>query len=119
MCAATSCGSLTREAGLTTRRSTASRLEVTTQGSADLIEGEGGGTGYMTFTAENGDRLYSQARFVAQRVGGKPFVTWVSRISGGTGKLAGLRGTAKLMTNFDPTAGGQISNSTVEVELAK
>jgi hypothetical protein len=93
--------------------------QISTRGTGELYNNEGSGIGYMEFTAENGDKLFARNALVAQMVGGKPFVTWVGRIIGGTGKLAGLHGTTKLTSNFDTSPAGQVSNSTFEIDLAK
>jgi hypothetical protein len=94
-------------------------IEVFVRGTSDLTNGQGGGPGYMVFVVENGDKLFSRNAWVAQRDGsGKLTATWGGAITGGTGKLANTQGTTRLVTNFDPSPGGLVSNSQFDVEYS-
>jgi hypothetical protein len=93
-------------------------VEVFARGTGDLIDGHGGGPGYLVFVAENGDRFFSRNNFVAQQVSGKLTATWAGSITGGTGKFAGIQGTTRQFTNFDPSPGGVISNTQYDIEYS-
>jgi hypothetical protein len=94
-------------------------VEVSARGTGDLIDGQGGGNnGYLIFTAENGDKLFSRSDLVSRRVAGKMLVTWGGVITGGTGKLAGIHGSVSLVSNFDPSPGGVVSNATYDIEYS-
>ncbi len=94
-------------------------VEVSSRGTGDLIDGHGGSNnGYMIFTAENGDKFFSRNGLVAQRVSGKLLVTWSGAITGGTGKFAGIRGSTRSVSNFDPNPGGVPSNTSYDIEYS-
>jgi hypothetical protein len=42
-------------------------VELSQRGTADLTDGYGGGTGYIVFVAENGDKLFAHNNVVAQQ----------------------------------------------------
>ena len=50
-------------------------VEVAARGTGETADGHGGGTGYLVFTADNGDKFYSRNSLTSQRVGGKLLVT--------------------------------------------
>lgn len=93
-------------------------VEVFARGAADLIDGHGGGLGYLVFVAENGDKFFSRNNVVAQQASGKLTATWAGTITGGTGKLAGIKGTTRQFTNFDPSPGGVLSNTQYDIEYS-
>lgn len=94
-------------------------VEISSRGTGDLIDGHGGSNnGYMIFTAENGDKFFSHNGLVAQRVSGKLLVTWSGAITGGTGKFAGIQGSTRSVSNFDPNPGGVPSNTSYDIEYS-
>jgi hypothetical protein len=93
-------------------------VEVFQRGTSDLTNGHGGGTGYLVFTADNGDKFSSRNNWVAQQVSGKLTATWGGTITGGTGKFAGIQGTTRVFTNFDPSPGGAVSNTLIDIEYS-
>jgi hypothetical protein len=93
-------------------------VEVFQRGTSDLTNGYGGGTAYLVFAADNGDKFFSRNNWVAQQVAGKLTATWGGSITGGTGKFAGIQGTTRLVTNFDPSPGGAVSNTQIDIEYS-
>jgi hypothetical protein len=94
-------------------------VEVSARGTGDLIDGHGGSNaGYLIFTGENGDKFFSRSTLVSQRVSGKLLVTWGGAITGGTGKFTGIHGLVRQVSNFDPSPGGVLSNTSYDIEYS-
>jgi hypothetical protein len=93
-------------------------VELFQRGTADLTDGYGGGTGYIVFVAENGDRLFARNNVVAQQASGKLTAIWAGSITGGTGKFAGIHGATRTSANFDPSPGGAVSNLQINIEYS-
>jgi hypothetical protein len=80
--------------------------EAWTRGISDLIDGNGSTTTYGVYVMENGDRFFSRATLVAQGTGpGKFTTTAAGTITGGTGKLAGIKGIVRTNGTAEPKAG--------------
>jgi hypothetical protein len=90
-------------------------VEVWTR-AGDLTDGSG--TGYFVFVAENGDKLFARSAFIVQAASGKIAATTTGQITGGTGRLAGLRGVVRQALNFDPKPGGVPGESQYEIEYS-
>jgi hypothetical protein len=75
------------------------------QGIGDRFDGNGDGTSYTAFVLDNGDKFYVRNSLLIQNVSGKTVATTVGRITGGTGKLAGIQGVVRSLTNFDIKTG--------------
>jgi hypothetical protein len=90
-------------------------------GEGEMYGPEGHASGFTVFTAENGDKLYARSDILGEKVNGKTVVTWIGHITGGTGKLANIKGRVRMVSTPDivPTTGGQITNTTWEIELSK
>jgi len=72
------------------------------RGTGDLTDGYGTATGYQLYVMENGDRFFVRAANVTQTgTGAMLTATVVGHITGGTGKLSGIQGIARSVTNFD------------------
>ena len=85
------------------------------QGFADYIDSNGLATGYTVTTMENGDKFFSRGTSVVQNAGdGKLTATGISIITGGTGKLAGIHGTIRAVTQTDLKA--NTNEGQVEIE---
>jgi hypothetical protein len=93
-------------------------VEVFSRGTSDLTNGHGGGTGYIVFVAENGDKFFSRNNWVAQASSGKLTATWGGTITGGTGKFAAIQGVTRTIANFDPSPGGAVSNTQIDIEYS-
>jgi hypothetical protein len=80
--------------------------EIWTRGMADYTEENGHGTLYSEYLLENGDRFFSIASVIAHRTGLDEFRSnTVGRLSGGTGKVAGIEGTLVTTATTHPKAG--------------
>jgi hypothetical protein len=73
---------------------------------------------YLVFVAENGDKLFSRNNVTVQRGSGKLTTAWSGWITGGTGKLSNVQGTTSLFANFDPSPGGAVTNTQIDIEYA-
>jgi hypothetical protein len=80
-------------------------VEWWSRGVGDRIEGSGDGKWYTVCVVENGDRYFIQGTNVVQNVEGKFTSTSVGHITGGTGKLAGMQGITRDVSNFNYTTG--------------
>jgi hypothetical protein len=92
--------------------------EVFARGTADLTDGYGSTAGYFVFGLENGDKFFARYTSVLQSASGKITVTTVGHITGGTGRLAGLQGVVRQVTNIDPRPGGVPGDSQYEIEYS-
>jgi hypothetical protein len=76
------------------------------RGIADISGGAGTTSSYYLFVMENGDKFFVRnANVIQPAAGGKLVATGIGHITGGTGKLATIQGTARQVTTFDPIAG--------------
>lgn len=88
-------------------------------GASDYTNLSGPATSYATFTMENGDKFFVRTSIVSHAVEfgntrkGATNLT-SGPIYGGTGKLAGLRGTLRNASQFDPKSG--INESRFDIE---
>jgi hypothetical protein len=89
------------------------------RGVADLADGHGSNTGYSVFVLENGDKFFVRTAGITQAAAGKLNVTIVGRITEGTGKLAGIQGVLRTITNFDPKSGFNETQGEVEYLIGK
>jgi hypothetical protein len=80
-------------------------VEEWNRGIADLVGGNGSGSQHTVWVMENGDKLFARSTTVVQNVAGKLTATQVGLITGGTGKLAGIQGSVRLIANFDTKTG--------------
>ena len=86
---------------------------------SDYTNLNGPGTVYAVYVMENGDKFFTRGTLVAQSSQNsdgsrKSTATTVGTITGGTGKFAGMTGTFRTLTVFDPKAG--LNDGTVEIE---
>jgi hypothetical protein len=93
-------------------------VELWTRGIADLTEGNGSSTQYFVFVMENGDKFFTRNAVVALNTSGKITGTTVGRITGGTGRLAGIEGNVRLVLSFDPRPGGTVGDGQYDIEYS-
>jgi hypothetical protein len=93
-------------------------VEAFTRGTGELTDGNGSTAGYFVLVVENGDKLFARNASVVQSVSGKITATTVGDITGGTGRLAGIRGVIRSVINFDPSPGGVVSNSQFDIDYS-
>ena len=85
------------------------------EGYADYIDDNGSATYYTVTTMENGDKFFSRGSMHAQSPGGgKLTTTSIAVITGGTGKLAGINGTIRSVSQTDVKAGS--NEAQIEME---
>jgi len=94
------------------------------RGMTDYTDLSGAGTTYITYVAENGDRIYARGQLVAQGPldgGGKAAHRNLSvhTITGGTGKFVGIRGVVHAETTANPPAGINTSKGEMEYWMEK
>jgi hypothetical protein len=81
------------------------------------VDGNGSATVYSVYAMENGDRFFARANLVIENSGGKPTATQVGRITGGTGKLAGIQGSTRVVTHFDIHSGFNEAQTDIEYAI--
>jgi len=91
--------------------------EIWTRGASDLIDGTGNSVTYGVYVMENGDKFFSRAVLVAQKVGPGKYTTMAAgTITSGTGKLAGIRGIIRTSGFAEPKAG--VTETTYEFDYS-
>jgi hypothetical protein len=94
--------------------------ETWTRATSDYTDGNGTSTTHGVMTMETGDKIFTRGALVAQNAGGgKLTATGVATITGGTGKLAGIQGTTRSVTQADTKAGFNETQSEIEYWIAK
>jgi hypothetical protein len=94
-------------------------VEDTNWGLTDLVDGNGSATVYSAYAMENGDKFFARANLVIENSGGKLTATQVGRITGGTGKLAGIQGSTRVVTHFDIHSGFNEAQTDIEYSIGK
>jgi hypothetical protein len=93
-------------------------VELRYGGSGDLTEGNGNGISYSTILMENGDKFFTRNAMIVQNVSGKITATHVGRITGGTGRLAGIGGNVRQVIIVDPRPGGTLGDAEYDIEYS-
>jgi hypothetical protein len=93
--------------------------QIRSVGTSDYTNLSGPATSYATFTMENGDKFFVRTSIVSHAVefgNARKGATNLTSgpIYGGTGKLAGLRGTVRNASEFDPKSGANESRFDIE-----
>jgi hypothetical protein len=93
-------------------------VESWARGISDYTDNNGAAITYGVYVLENGDKFFTRGSLVAMQSAGasKLTATTVGPITGGTGKLAGIQGTARTVTSADPKAG--FNETQVEIEYS-
>ena len=87
---------------------------------SDYTDGNGLNPGYNEYVLENGDKFFSRYTCVATNAGeGKINTTCTAQITGGTGKLTGIRGVVRASNSADPKAGFNENQTDIEYYLQK
>jgi hypothetical protein len=89
------------------------------RGIADLVGGNGRATEYEVFVMDNGDKFFGRAASVVQNSSGKMAAFTSGEITGGTGKLAGIRGVMEGSSNIDIKAGFNEDKTEIDYSLAE
>jgi hypothetical protein len=89
------------------------------RGITDFIDGNGSGTIYNMFVMENGDRFFARFTGISWRTPDKLFAPQVGFITGGTGKLAGIRGNLRASTSFDYKVGFNETQIDIDYSIGK
>jgi hypothetical protein len=90
------------------------------RGTSDYTDGNGPSAGYVVYVLESGDKFFARQNSVAQNLGSGKFTgTVVGQITGGTGKLAGIRGVVRQVVTADPKAGFNQSQWGIEYQIEK
>ena len=95
-----------------------------TRGMTDFTDLNGPGVSYTTYVMDNGDKIYSRGTFEAHRIAGADGKFTLKNlgaatITGGTGKLQGIRGMARTENFADPKAGINESKGEIEYWMEK
>ena len=93
--------------------------EVWTRSLADFIDYNGLSTNYPMYMLENGDKFFVRASTMGHNTGGKRNNTSVGTITGGTGKLTGIRGITRSLGTSDPKGGFNETQAEIEYWIEK
>ena len=94
--------------------------EAWTRATSDYVNNSGSGDNYSVFVLENGDKFFAHSTLVAQSSGtGKLTATVSGVITGGTGKLSGIRGLIQSVTQAEPKAGINENQTTIDYFIEK
>jgi hypothetical protein len=94
--------------------------EVWTRGYSDYWKSNGLSTNYTTYVLENGDTFHSKSSTMGQTdAAGRRKTVSVGEILGGTGKVAGIKGTVRSNGQSDGKAGFNETQTEIEYWLAK
>jgi hypothetical protein len=99
--------------------------EIRSVGWSDYTDLNGPGASYSTWTLVSGDKFFTYTNIVSHnaswRDGSKKGAEnrTSGAISGGTGKLVGIRGTTRNASQFDPKSGSNESRFDVEYWIQK
>jgi hypothetical protein len=89
------------------------------RGITDYIDGNGSATVYVVIAMENGDRVFARVTGVTSKTSEKLAATQVGYITGGTGKLAEMRGIVRISSNFDYKTGFNESQFDIDYLIDK
>ena len=67
---------------------------------------------------DNGDKIFARMEGTAINDTGKVTIMIAGRITGGTGKLAGIQGVVREMVNFDPKTNFNENLTEIEYSVA-
>jgi hypothetical protein len=87
-------------------------------GVGDIGDGNGSSAGYFVFVVENGDKFFARNTSVVQSTLGKITATTVGHITGGTGRLEGIRGVIRQVINIDPRSGAAPGDAEFAIEYS-
>jgi hypothetical protein len=87
---------------------------------SDYMDGNGLNPGYNVYVLENGDKFFTRYNCLATNAGeGKINSTCIAQITGGTGKLLGIRGLVRSTNTADPKAGFNENQTDIEYYMEK
>jgi hypothetical protein len=94
-------------------------VESRARGASDYTNNNGPAVVYHTYVVENGDKFFAQTATIAtiavQGADGRSFTgTTVGPITGGTGKLARIRGLVRLSLAANPATGENETETEIE-----
>jgi hypothetical protein len=87
---------------------------------SDYTDGDGLNPGYNVYVLENGDKFFTRYTCLAANAGeGKISSSCTAQITGGTGKLAGMRGVIRSTNSANPKAGFNENQTDIEYYIQK
>jgi hypothetical protein len=93
--------------------------ETWTRTLADFVDYNGLSTNYTMYVLENGDKFFVRASTMGHNTGGKRSNTSMGTITGGTGKLVGIRGITRSLGTSDPKGGFNETQAEIEYWIEK
>jgi hypothetical protein len=93
--------------------------EAWTRSLIDFIDYNGLSINYTTYVLENGDKFFVRGSTMGHNTSGKRSNTSVGTITGGTGKLVGIRGISRSTGTSDPKAGFNETQADIEYWIEK
>jgi hypothetical protein len=89
------------------------------RGTVDLIDGNGFGTNYAVFVAEDGSEFYSRRQAMDENSFGASTATIVGIIIGGTGKFEGIQGVVNSNVTFNMEAKIDSGKTVIDYTIPK
>jgi hypothetical protein len=99
-------------------------IEIRSVGYSDYTDLNGPGLSYNTWTLANGEKFFTRSSIVSHNAGWSDSAKkgaenkTAGPITGGTGKLANLRGMTRNASEFDPKTGANTSRFDIEYWFA-
>jgi hypothetical protein len=94
--------------------------EIWTRGYGDYVDNNGASHNYSVYVLENGDRFFTRATTMGQaNSAGRRTTSSVGEITGGTGKLVGMRGMFRATGASEGKAGINETQAEIEYWFAK
>jgi hypothetical protein len=90
-----------------------------TRGVGERIDGTGTNLQYVVFIMDNGDKAFARMDGFATNDSGKIGLIISGLITGGTGRLATIRGLVREVVNFDPKTNLNENQVNIEYTVAK
>jgi len=94
-------------------------IEESVRGMTEVTDGNGSSTVYGVYVLESGDKFSAKILQVNQNNAGKVAATGIGPITGGTGKLAEMRGVVHLTVNFDVKSGFNEGQTDIDYSIGK
>jgi hypothetical protein len=94
--------------------------EIWTRGYGDYVDNNGASHNYSVYVLENGDKFFTKATTMGQaNAAGRRTTSSVGEITGGTGKLVGMRGMLRATGASEGKAGINETQAEIEYWFAK
>ncbi len=87
------------------------------RGVGNLINGNGSSKIYSIYVMENGDKFFAHSAVVVQSASGRLKSTNVGYITGGTGRLGGMKGFVRASADYDLRSGNRSNQTEIDYSM--